>query len=1168
MKTKGHGTIKKSKAYGAIGTLLLSGVLVAAMGTTAVQADETVENSSATETLASTLQVATESTAATATDSEVSVGDTKTSETEANKTVISDSAESTTPVEVEKTTETSSTTENTDAEVVKPAESTVPEKTETEAASATSVPEKTETEVAGVTTEATNVVEENENNSTESTEAEEDSTEPAKEMASTEATSEESSAEELVASETEAKVISEDAEAADQSKHGATGGGTGVTDRVTDVYLGSNGFNIQCNQPIADGAKIMFAVWSDKNGQDDLIWYTADSHGKTTAKYTGSYGKYHIHTYQNLNGKMTGLNGTSIIVPEPSAKVTIAKASETSYKVTVSDVPVYISSVQLPTWTQANDQDDLIWYKTTKDSNTTYSAIISVAEHNLESGRYNVHVYGTSAVTNALTGLAGTHFEADYHFGDVVVDATLAKDGIDLTMPSDVSKGMAVYHAVWSAENDQDDIVWYKADPSGHTKANYTGSYGTYLVHTYGVVHGQMVGLNATSVLVPKPEVKANITKESATTYKVTITDVPIYIDDIQVPTWTEANGQDDLQWYKAEKAADGSYYVVFSEATHNLEAGTYNVHVYGYNHVKKVQTGLLGKRFESDYRFGDVAVKAELAPTGIYITMPSDVSSNLKTYHAVWSAKNDQDDIKWYQVAKNGQLTASYTGDYGAYYIHTYAVVKGKMTCISATSIDVPKPDVKVSVTQASDTSAKVVVTNVPIYVHDIEVPVWTSQNGQDDIKWYKAEKAADGSYTYTFYAKNHNFESGHYNVHVYGVSEVTHSLVGLATTSGIDLTFNQNLTAPTVTVQNHNADKGTLQVVIAETETSKSIASVSVAAWSEAEQKNIHWYTTSHVVNGKVIVTVDEKYHHNLTGNYTVHTYIKTKDGSTIGYNLGQCAFNNTQSTTSVTATYKGTGVYGVTISGVYSNGSVKYAVWSDVNGQDDIKWYDASVSQAVATGLINVANHSGTGTYHLHAYQSDNGKMYLLGKTEFTVKKTSYNTPYYNQKDERWGNTLYGGYKMGATGCVPTSLSMIISSLSGKEILPTMVADYLYYDTVEFNRGSQGTSGNGVLLASKHFGMTPTALGSVNELTNALKEGHYVSASVQMNKFSPWPFGTSHAIVLKGYSNGNTYVLDPYNAANNGWYPIDALWREQSTQYEDIAALGHPFVKITDI
>ena len=64
---------------------------------------------------------------------------------------------------------------------------------------------------------------------------------------------------------------------------------------------------------------------------------------------------------------------------------------------------------------------------------------------------------------------------------------------------------------------------------------------------------------------------------------------------------------------------------------------------------LKKYKQDYLANALNQDYRFGDVAVKAELAPTGIYITMPSDVSSNLKTYHAVWSAKNDQDDIKWY---------------------------------------------------------------------------------------------------------------------------------------------------------------------------------------------------------------------------------------------------------------------------------------------------------------------------------------------------------------------------------------------------------------------------------------------------------------------------------------------------------------------------------------
>ena len=594
---------------------------------------------------------------------------------------------------------------------------------------------------------------------------------------------------------------------------------------------------------------------------------------------------------------MTGLNGTSIDVPKPSAKVTITKASSTTYKVTVTDVPVYITSVSLPTWTENRGQDDIIWYKTTKDSTTTYSATISVAEHNLESGKYNVHVYGTSAVTNSLTGLLGTSFQGDYEFGDVAVSASLGQNGINITMPSDVSQGITVYHAVWSAKNDQDDIVWYQVPSNGQLTAKYTGDYGTYLIHTYGVVNGQMVCLSATSINVPTPTVKATITKESATTYKVTVTDVPVYIDNIQVPTWTEANGQDDIQWYKATKAADGSYYVIFSEATHNLEAGTYNVHVYGNSHVTNSLMGLLGTRFTSDYKFGDVAVSASLGETGINITMPSDVSQGITVYHAVWSAKNDQDDIKWYKVDNNGKTTATYTGDYGTYLIHTYAVIKGQMTCISATSINVPKPEVTVTITKLSETSAKVTVTDVPVYIHDIQLPIWTSKNNQDDIKWYQATKQSDGSYTYTFYAKNHNFESGHYNVHVYGTSAVTNSFIGLTATSGIDLTFNQSLTKPTVTVQNHDVNGGTLKVRVAESENTKKIKSVTVAAWSESDQSNLYWYTTSDITNGTASLTVDEKYHDYIKGDYTVHVYVDFSDGTTSGYNLGSYTFNADQ-------------------------------------------------------------------------------------------------------------------------------------------------------------------------------------------------------------------------------------------------------------------------------
>ena len=1119
-RRKGHGTIKKSKAYGAIGTLLLSGALIATLGAASVSADETtvtVENdmtelvadSSATE--AENNEVATETEAVVgeeASQETVTVNDEQTTTSEDNQAAVQGQ-------EVADTTTDSKTSETSSSDSEESSQATTDTKVSDSEVTKQTEDETTDTQDSEQTDGQLATVEESADNAT--------------------------------------------------VERGATGN---ATNEVTSVSLASNGFNLQYNQAIAGGAKIMFAVWSDVNGQDDLVWYTADSNGKATAKYTGSYGKYNVHTYQNLNGKMTGLNGATIDVPKPSAKVSITKASATTYKVTVTDVPVYITSVTLPTWTENKGQDDIIWYKTTKGSTTTYSATISIAEHNLESGKYNVHVYGTSAVTNSLTGLLGTSFQGDYAFGDVAVSASLGQTGINITMPSDVSQGMTVYHAVWSAKNDQDDIVWYKVPSNGQLTAKYTGDYGTYLIHTYGVVNGHMVCLSATTIDVPTPTAKATITKESATTYKVTVTDVPVYIDSIQVPTWTEANGQDDIQWYKATKAADGSYYVIFSEATHNLEAGTYNVHVYGNSRVTNSLTGLLGTKFTADYQYGDVQVQASLGEKGINITMPSDVSTNLTVYHAVWSATNDQDDIVWYKVNSSGTTTATYTGDYGTYLIHTYAVVKGQMQIISATSIAVPKPEVTVTITKVSDTSAKVTVTDVPVYIHDIQLPTWTSKNNQDDIKWYKATKQADGSYTYTFYAKNHNFESGHYNVHVYGTSEVRHSFVALSGSEGIDLTFNQNLTNPTVTVQNQNATNGILQVVIAETETSKDIAGVSVAAWSESNQENIHWYTSSSVSNGKVVVTVDEKYHHNISGNYTIHVYVKTKDGETVGYNLGQYALNNKQITSSVSTSYKGTGVYGVTVSGVYSSGTVKYAVWSDANGQDDIKWYDTTIAGTNATGLINVTNHSGTGTYHLHVYQSDNGKMYFLTSTDFTVKQTNYSNPYYNQRDGRWASTRYGYYTMASTGCVPTSLAMVFSALTNTEVLPTTVASYLYNDTVEFNRGTEGTTGNGILVASRQWGLIPTVLNSSSVLSSALQEGHYVVAAVQQDKFSPWGYGTSHEIVLKGYSNGNTYVSDPYNSANNGWYPIASLWNEQSTQSVDVSGLGRPFVKITDI
>lgn len=168
------------------------------------------------------------------------------------------------------------------------------------------------------------------------------------------------------------------------------------------------------------------------------------------------------------------------------------------------------------------------------------------------------------------------------------------------------------------------------------------------------------------------------------------------------------------------------------------------------------------------------------------------------------------------------------------------------------------------------------------------------------------------------------------------------------------------------------------------------------------------------------------------------------------------------------------------------------------------------------------------------------------------------------YYNQRDNAWAG-VYGGHTFASTGCVPSALAMVYSDLSNRTITPREIADYLYNNTDEFNKRFGGTSGKGIISATKAFGYVVTHLASKNAITEALKAGHHVVAAVQNNKFSPWGPQYSHEIVLRDSSNGNTYVYDPYNRDNNGFYSVDRIWNEQSRDSIDTAGVGVPFFAI---
>ena len=47
----------------------------------------------------------------------------------------------------------------------------------------------------------------------------------------------------------------------------------------------------------------------------------------------------------------------------------------------------------VPTWSDKNWQDDLVWHKAVRQSDGSYRATIKASDHKNEDGKYNVHVY-------------------------------------------------------------------------------------------------------------------------------------------------------------------------------------------------------------------------------------------------------------------------------------------------------------------------------------------------------------------------------------------------------------------------------------------------------------------------------------------------------------------------------------------------------------------------------------------------------------------------------------------------------------------------------------------------------------------------------------------------------------------------------------------------------
>ena len=465
-------------------------------------------------------------------------------------------------------------------------------------------------------------------------------------------------------------------------------------------------------------------------------------------------------------------------------------------------------------------------------------------------------------------------------------------------------------------------------------------------------------------------------------------------------------------------------------------------------------------------------------------------------------------------------------------------------------------------------------VIRNIvaPNGVKEVLVPSWSLVNGQDDLVWHKASRQSDGSYRVTIKASEHKNSLGNYRADVYIVDNANQR--HYVTETIVDVKHNKPV--GTISVVNNNNDTGTFDVIISDVYGSKGVRTVQVPIWSEKDgQDDIRWYEATRQANGTYTVNVQATNHKNSTGLYNIHLYYILNDGSQVGVGgtTTTVEFRNakTKTQTYITNVNSEAGSFTVVVDQAPQGRQIKnirVAVWSESN-QGNLSWYNTAPTGTHTEINVSTVNHKNLiGNYTTHVYVDyvDNTvDGFNLGETALAPRnrRVEPQTTYYSQRDPRWASKWYGVSNMDQSGCVPTSLAMTFTDILGTVIAPTTVADYLYYNTNSFNKTSvAGTDADGIVLASKNWGLKSNVLSSIANIASALMSGQHVLAAVGASQFINYPY--THEIVLHGYDNGKTYVRDPFNANNNGWYSLDYIHGVQSRDAMD-TKLGAPFFSV---
>ena len=510
----------------------------------------------------------------------------------------------------------------------------------------------------------------------------------------------------------------------------------------------------------------------------------------------------------------------------------------------------------------------------------------------------------------------------------VSADLTIAKSESDgtFTITAKNLQGLDGYEEVkipfWSHANGMKDIIWYtpnrQADGSYTVTAkasdheNADGKYEAQVFYVDAKGQNKFVKKAFIDYTAPKPSADLTITKsESDGTFTIIAKNLQGFdsYKEVKIPFWSHANGMKDIIWYTPSRQADGSYTVTAKASDHENADGKYEAQVFyvdanGQNKfVKKAFIDYTAPKPSADLTI----TKSEKDGT---FTITAKNLQGFDGYKEVkipfWSHANGMKDIIWYTPTR--QADGSYTvtakasdhenadGKYEAQVF--YVDAQGQNKFVKKAFIDYknqsrPTGTLLIQNNNKDTGTFDVIIKDVysPKGVRTVQVPTWSDKDGQDDIRWYEATRQANGDYKVSVKASDHKNSTGKYHIHLYYIQN-DGSRVGVGSTT-TEVEFRNAQTKTQTGIKNVNSGAGTYTVTVDQAPQGRQIKNIRVAAWSQAHQENLFWYSTA-PSGMHTEVQVSAANHQYQSGNYTTHVYVDYVDGGVEGFNLGQTALH----------------------------------------------------------------------------------------------------------------------------------------------------------------------------------------------------------------------------------------------------------------------------------